>query len=144
MDEFEVKAFVSFTVRAESQEEAEGWVSGAIEDISDQDTYPLFGHSYFESELLVLDRPNLRLGKYTRCYSELTSDQLNGLLWLLGEWSGRVRYNRSLGKNAGGRRGQAAIDALQEFRRDPIGLEEVKALMRKAAGGIDASSNGKF
>jgi len=80
---------------------------------------------------LTLDRESLRLGKYTNCYANLTPLQLEGLLWLLGEWSCRVRPDGSLGANKN--RARVALEKLQSFHREPIGLEEVKVLMREAA-----------
>ncbi len=82
---------------------------------------------------LCLDRESLRLGKYTARYAELTSEQLQGLLWLLGEWSCRVHSDGSLGANVA--RAQVAIDALREFPRKPFTVDEARALMRDAAGG---------
>lgn len=73
---------------------------------------------------------SLRLGKYTARYADLTSDQLQGLLWLLGEWSSRVRHDGTFGGNKA--RAQAAIDALREFHRKPLTLGEAQALMRDA------------
>jgi hypothetical protein len=83
-------------------------------------------------EPLTLDRESLRLGKYTQGYENLTSTQLEGLLWLLGEWSCRVHEDGTFGANKA--RAQAAFDALRVFHRKPLTLEEVKALMRKARG----------
>lgn len=84
-------------------------------------------------EPLTLDRESLRLGKYTRGYENLTSTQLEGLLWLLGEWSCRVHEDGTFGANKS--RAQAAFHALREFSRKPLTLEEVKSLIRKAAKG---------
>jgi hypothetical protein len=83
-------------------------------------------------EPLTLDRESLRLGKYTRGYENLTPTQLEGLLWLLGEWSCRVHEDGTFGANKA--RAQAAFDALRVFHRKPLTLEEVKALIRKACG----------
>jgi hypothetical protein len=38
-------------------------------------------------ETLTLDREKLRMGKYTKSYADLTPDELEGLLWLLDEWT---------------------------------------------------------
>ena len=73
---------------------------------------------------ITLDRENLRQGKYTRAYKDLTSDQLEGLLWLLGEWAIRHGGNHP--------RAEAAQKALLEFSNTPLGIEEVKSLIRKA------------
>ena len=138
MDEFKVKLLVHFDVKAgvlgaDSQEEAESLAEDAIEDVSDQDGYPLNATSYFESEFIDLNRQELKLGKYTRGYADLTSDQLTGLLWLLGEWSCRVHSDGSLGANKN--RAKVALETLQKFHREPLGREEVMALMRDAARG---------
>ena len=82
---------------------------------------------------LTLDRNHLNLGKYTKRYAELTPDQLTGLLWLLGEWSCRVRPDGSLGCNKN--RAKVALETLQKFHKEPLGREEVRALMREAARG---------
>ena len=79
---------------------------------------------------LCIDRVDLRLGKYTNRYHELTSEQLHGLLWLLGEWSCRVREDGTIGARKA--RGKAAIEALREFHHRPLTIDEVKALMRSA------------
>jgi len=71
---------------------------------------------------LVLDRERLRMGKYTRGYAGLTADQLEGLLWLLGEWTIR-------GDN-GHRRSIAARKAL--LSRDRFTLEEAHEVIRNA------------
>lgn len=81
--------------------------------------------------MLVIERQELRRGKYTSGYDKLTSDQLHGLLWLLGEWSCRAHADGTLSANRP--RGEAARRALCRFPRDPLTLEEAKALMRKAA-----------
>ena len=82
---------------------------------------------------LTLDRRNLRLGKYTSRYADLTPMQLEGLLWLLGEWSARVRPDGSLGANKN--RAKVALDTLRDFHIKPLVREEVRALMREAARG---------
>ncbi len=79
---------------------------------------------------ITLEREQLRLGKYTRAYADLTADQLSGLLWLLGEWSCRVRSDGTLGANKA--RAGAAIRALRQFHRKPFTREEARALMRNA------------
>jgi hypothetical protein len=81
---------------------------------------------------LALSRKELKLGKYTSGYDKLTSDQFQGLLWLLGEWSCRAQEDGTLTANKG--RAYAARKALMEFTRNPLTLDEVRALMRKAAG----------
>lgn len=75
-----------------------------------------------ESEHIVLDRERLRMGKYTRGLEKLTSDQLHGLLWLVGEWAVRGDNDHP--------RSVAAKKAILEFFHDPLTLEEVYALMR--------------
>jgi len=79
---------------------------------------------------LTLDRESLRLGKYTNCYANLTPLQLEGLLWLLGEWSCRVREGKFVGNK---NRARVALKTLQEFHRKPLDRDEVRALMRDAA-----------
>jgi len=71
---------------------------------------------------IIIDREKLSFGKYTKRYADLSSDQMAGLLWLLGEWSARHDNHHP--------RSQAAKKALMEFSRAPLTLEEVKALMR--------------
>jgi hypothetical protein len=82
------------------------------------------------TDTITLDRQRLRMGKYTRAYADLTSDQLVGLLWLLGEWSGRAQEDGSLIGNKS--RATEAIAALRLFHRYPLTDEEAKALMRDA------------
>lgn len=73
---------------------------------------------------LILDRETLRDGKYTRGYADMTPEQLEALLWLLGEWS--IRYG---GDHP---RAVAAQDALLNFTRNPLTMAEVHELMRTA------------
>ena len=82
---------------------------------------------------LVVDRAELRLLKYASSYAELDADQLTALLSLLGEIS--VRANPE-GEIVGGNieRGKAALAALVQFGRRPLTLEQVRKLMRDAAG----------
>lgn len=80
-------------------------------------------------DLLTIDREKLRFGKYTRGYSELSSEQLNGLLWLLGEWSCRSSLSDPMGSHW---RSKFAFEALLKFSRKPLTLNDVTALMRKA------------
>ena len=74
------------------------------------------------SQILSIDRETLRMGKYTRRFADLTTDQLNGLLWLLGEWTIR-------GDN-GHRRSIAARKALLSGQR--FTLEEAHEVIRNA------------
>ena len=85
--------------------------------------------------LLTVSRKSLRLGKYTNRFADLTSDQLNGLLWLVGEFSSRaVPDEFKVEEQVGGmRRWAAALNAMASFGNRPLGLEEVRALMRQAA-----------
>lgn len=85
------------------------------------------------TDTIVLVRESLRLGKYTSGYAELSAEQLEGPLWLLGEWSIRVRTDGTLGANK--RRAQAALDALRTFHRRPLTREQVRSLMCYAAAG---------
>jgi len=73
---------------------------------------------------LTISREVLKMGKYTRGFDKLTTDQLHGLLWLLGEWTVR-------GDN-GHPRSEAARAALKEFNQAPLTLEEAHELMRNA------------
>jgi hypothetical protein len=73
---------------------------------------------------ITLSREKLRMGKYTRAYARLTSDELEGLLWLLGEWSVR--------RDGGHPRADVALEALRNFSHEPLTLEEVYPLMRAA------------
>lgn len=75
-------------------------------------------------DTLSIERETLRMGKYTRGFDKLTTDQLHGLLWLLGEWTVR-------GDN-GHPRSTAAREALKTFNDKPCTLEEVHELMRGA------------
>lgn len=75
-----------------------------------------------ENGHIVLDREKLRDGKYTRGLEKLTSDQLHGLLWLVGEWAVRCDNDHP--------RSVAAKKAILNFFHDPLTLEEVYALMR--------------
>lgn len=87
-----------------------------------------------------LDELRLRLadGKYTKQYADLTLDQLHGLFWLLGEWSVRARSEVPVQKGLGGEsRMGFARNALVRFDRQPMGIDEVKALMRAAVGPPD-------
>lgn len=80
---------------------------------------------------LVLDREALRLGKYTRGYDKLTSEQLHGLLWLFGEWACRAHPDG--GVTGCHTRAIEALAAMRQFARKPLTLDEVQALMRDAA-----------
>lgn len=80
---------------------------------------------------LVLDRESLRLGKYTKGYDKLTSEQLHGLLWLLGEWACRAHPDG--GVTGCHTRAIDALAALRQFTRKPLTLDEVQQLMRDAA-----------
>lgn len=75
---------------------------------------------------IVLDRPSLQLGKYTRAYANLSPEQLQGLLWLVGEWSVRAQTNHYHP------RAKAALRLLTDFGSEPLTLEQVKAEMRAA------------
>jgi hypothetical protein len=74
----------------------------------------------------------LKLGKYTSGFEKMTIEQVMGLLWLLGEWSCR---DESLpvepSETKGHRRKATARNALLEFCRKKLTLEEVKQLMRE-------------
>ena len=52
-----------------------------------------------------------------------SSDQMTALLWLVGEWSIR---------GGDGVRAEVALEALKEFRYEPLSLMEVYALMQDA------------
>jgi hypothetical protein len=78
-----------------------------------------------------VEREKLRLGKYTSGYEKLTPEQLQGLLWLLGEWSCRADEDGTLRANKG--RAEAARKALCRFTRNPLTVDEARALMREAA-----------
>ena len=79
-------------------------------------TYGCFEHKARspDQDILSIDRGALRMGKYTRSFDNLTTDQLHGLLWLLGEWTIR-------GDN-GHPRSEAAREALKLFGREPSPL----------------------
>lgn len=79
---------------------------------------------------LKISRKRLRLGKYTHGYENLTSEQLHGLLWLLGEWS--CRANRDGSVDGCHPRARGALHALVWFRVRPLDIDEAKALMRGA------------
>ena len=78
-------------------------------------------------DTLSIDRETLRMGKYTRSFDKLTTDQLHGLLWLLGEWTIR-------GDN-GHPRSEAAREALKLFGRNPLTIDEAHEVIRKAQKG---------
>lgn len=78
---------------------------------------------------LVLDRESLWLGKYTRGFDKLSSEQLEGLLWLIGEWSVRSSLEDPMGYHP---RSKAAFKAMLEFKRKPLTREEAMALMRES------------
>ena len=81
---------------------------------------------------ITLDRERLRLGKYFGRYAKLTSDQMYGLLWLLGEWS--IRADEEEGKYIGNEaRSIAARKALLEFHMKPLTLDQAMRLMRDAS-----------
>jgi hypothetical protein len=75
-----------------------------------------------ENPSLSIDREKLRMGKYTRRFADYTPDELEGLLWLLGEWTVR-------GDN-GHRRSIAARKAL--LSRDRFTLEKAHEVIRNA------------
>lgn len=84
---------------------------------------------------ITLDLDELSFGKYTRWAKNLTADQFNGLLWLIGEFMVRAYpsdydYTKEIG---GRRRKIAALRAIAEFDRDPLGFEESLAWIRAAA-----------
>lgn len=79
-------------------------------------------------------RDELRLGKYTRKYADLTGEQLAGLLWLLGEYTARAERLLPLTQAVtyGARRKISAHDALCSNR--DYTLDAAKQLQREAAG----------
>jgi len=79
------------------------------------------------TDMLGIARDELRGGKYTRCYADITPEELGGLLWLLGEWAVRADSDHP--------RARAARKALLDFDHEPLTLEDVKALMRGADRG---------
>lgn len=93
----------------------------------------LEGEVWKDDELmneLTIDREKLRLGKYTRGFEKLTSDQLQGLLWLFGEWAVRSDWEDPMGRHP---RSKAAFKAMLNFRYKPMTIDEVMALMRDSA-----------
>lgn len=71
---------------------------------------------------IVLDREELKFGKYTRSYAKLSSEQMEGLLWLLGEWTIRGDNDHP--------RSVAAKKALLEFHQEPLSKQQVHELIR--------------
>lgn len=81
-------------------------------------------------------RDTLRLGKYTHQFADLTSDEIAGLLWLLGEYVVRAEriFPRVDEVSPGDRRRIAAHNALVATRTQacvPI-LSQAKQLMRES------------
>jgi hypothetical protein len=82
---------------------------------------------------IILDREDLRLGKYTSSYADLTDDQLMGLLWFVGEFSIRDAGDHvPRGDSSYEKRRAAALNGIHGFRRKPMGLDEVRACIRAA------------
>ena len=77
-----------------------------------------------DDDNIILNREELKSGKYTSAYADLAPDQMEGLLWLLGEWSVRGDSDHP--------RAQVAKKALLEFSHSPLTCDEVRALMRDA------------
>lgn len=73
---------------------------------------------------LCINRAVLRRGKYTRAYADLTSPQLFGLLWLIGEWSVRDGPHP---------RRVAAGAAIRRFSQAPLTLDEAREYMRSTS-----------
>lgn len=95
-----------------------------IRSLASVKTIETSGQRQMDNNKIVLDREELGFGKYTNAYAGISSDQMEGLLWLLGEWSIRGDIDHP--------RAQAAKKALLEFSHSPLTRDEVGALMRGA------------
>jgi hypothetical protein len=81
--------------------------------------------------MIGLNPEHLRRGKYTKWALKIeTSDQLEALLWLLGEHY--IRFIEGDPLSMQHPRCRAAHTALMDFHRRPFGLEEAKQRMRDA------------
>jgi len=72
-------------------------------------------------------------GKYTKWMAELSLGQLNGLLWLVGEFAARSSADEFPCDDKsypGDRRKYGALAALARFRREPMTLDQVLAYIR--------------
>lgn len=70
--------------------------------------------------------------KYTNWMAHLSTDQLAGLLWLVGEFAARAsRSDYPTGEATGGeRRKVAALRAIADFRKTPMGRDDVRRYIR--------------
>ena len=74
---------------------------------------------------LVLNRDQLRLGKYTRWAAELSADEMYGLLWLLGEFGIRTSESNLLDSiQEPGRARTGLLGALDFVHGHPLSQEQ--------------------
>ncbi len=77
-------------------------------------------------------------GKYTHWMAEFSSDQLAGLLWLVGEYAVRTSAMQELPATSGGeRRRVGASNAIANFRREPLTLDDAKQYIRRCLGPVE-------
>ena len=83
-------------------------------------------------ESLIIDREQLRLGKYTSWAADLNADQLTALLWMVGEYgirSSSDNENPAIGSDVRREVGRRALVNFVHHR--PITLEEAKRQIRR-------------
>jgi hypothetical protein len=84
-------------------------------------------------EPLVLNRDQLRLGKYTRWAAELSADEMYGLLWLLGEFGIRTSAeNLPDSILEKGRARTGLLGALGFVHGQPLSQEQAMQTIRNA------------
>ena len=83
---------------------------------------------------LVLNRDQLRLGKYTRWAAELSADEMYGLLWLLGEFGIRTSAEYLLPDSIRekGRARSGLLGALGFVHGQPLSQEQAMQAIRNA------------
>ncbi|WP_162176505.1 hypothetical protein [Synechococcus sp. KORDI-100] len=80
---------------------------------------------------LILDREQLRIGKYTSWAADLSPDQLCALLWMVGEYGIRTSPDPNERVLGSPHRREAGRKALVEFVwGKPISLRKAQAIIR--------------
>ena len=81
---------------------------------------------------ILISREQLSYGKYTRWAKDLSTAEVYGLLWLIGEHFGRqsaLDFDYKSETYPGNRRKVAAGAALADFNRHPMTVDQVRAYM---------------
>jgi hypothetical protein len=83
--------------------------------------------------VMVTLRDRLADGKYTKKFSNLSDDELAGLLWLVGEFAVRASatdYRIEDARYRAERRKIGALRAIVDFHRAPMGVDDVRRYIR--------------